>query len=1138
MRKRKQLFVIVLLILFISVESLMATPIDDLLNRIGGEGTSERIITSVVESSDNNDYFTITSENGKPKIIGNSYLSVSTGIHWYLKYYANVLLTWNNLTTDLSVISFPVPKTNETRSTNLKYRYYLNYCTYSYSMAFWDWDRWQKEIDWMALHGVNMPLALTGTEVVWRNVLVNKLGYTKDEANKFIAGSAYQAWFLMNNMEGWGGPNPDAWYDQQEVLQKKIILRMKELNMEPVLAGYSGMVPHDINVKKGWSISNPGTWCNFQRPGFLLPTDSHFNEMAKYYYDEMKDLYGTSAYYSIDPFHEGGNTSGVNLDAAYKAVYKAMKDYSGHQLTPQWVLQSWNENPRQQALDALEPGALIVLDLFSDAVKKWGKSYAQSNGKKHEFVYCMLNNFGGRTGLHGRFEHTVTDFYAAKTQFPETMLGIGATMEGMENNPMLYEILFELPWRSVKPDSERWIRDYATVRYGKSNEMAGNAWTFLLNSVYACPTNQQGVSEPIVCARPALSVNSVSTWSTSNIYWNVNDVVTAADLILSQRNALSGKNYEYDVVDIVRQTLSDYSNVLLKQINAAYKAKNIARFNALSDRFLDLILHQDKLLNTVPDFMLGTFISSARNLGNTKAEKDLYEKNARLLVTAWGPESSANGGGLRDYSNREWAGLMKDYYYPRWKLMFDKLKAGSAAPSFNSYFSMEYKWATTPTVDIPYPSTSQGDPIEVAKEIFDKYYMNLNIESASVEKILVPVEGNVNIDNKPITIYKGKTLKISFPAQDLMKLYIDLNGNGKYDEMESFDPVVMNGMATFSINIPANAINGESTLLLLTDIVDSNISSDKEPDCGLHFTASLVIMNEIENPRTVSVEVASGREKYGNVSIKGSNDLSVTNTEAVVIQAVTNVGGVFMKWTDAVGKTVSTQEIYTYCEEEAVKLIAWFEEGGTIYNMPAGQQSITFNPALSTKDKWIVEAETVVYGQSFNEWGSTILADGTEPFNDYKFQYYLRVDNEVRLNNSLTVTTVVPDAVNGTSLKFQLIGDGSGKVQTQLFVDGEKCDIYPYTITSLASICKASVYPMTVAVTLNPGMKIGEIPLTDHPYIVYVSNGRIVIKGLNSEDKYDVYNVGGMKLDHLSMEFPSGVYIVVINNNIRYKVII
>ncbi|MDH8702398.1 hypothetical protein M2138_001762 [Dysgonomonadaceae bacterium PH5-43] len=1128
----RKIIIAIIAVAFSLVSS--ATPIDNLLNRIGGAGTSDRILTAIEASTDGKEYFTITSKDGKPKIIGDSYLSVATGINWYLKYNANVLLTWNNLTTDLSEVSLPVPETSETRSTNLKYRYYLNYCTYSYSMAFWDWERWEKEIDFMALHGINMPLALTGTEVVWRNVLINKLGYSKDEANKFIAGPAFQAWFLMNNLEGWGGANPDAWYDQQEALQKKIVARMRELNIEPVLAGYSGMVPHDINSKKGWSISNPGTWCYFQRPGFLLPTDANFNEMAKYYYDEMAELYGTSAYYSMDPFHEGGNTTGVNLDAAFKAVYNAMKNYSGNEETPQWVIQSWQENPRQEALNALEPGTLIVLDLFSDAVKKWGSSYAQSSGKKHEFVYCMLNNFGGRTGLHGRLDKTVSGFYDAKTQFPQTMLGVGATPEGIENNPMLYEALFELPWRETKVESEDWIKSYANIRYGKKNEAAEQAWSFLLNSVYACPTSQQGVSEAIICARPSLTVNSVSTWSTSNIYWEVDDVKKAAQLLLSQSESLSGKNFEYDVVDVVRQALSDYSYTLLTRINDANTAKDKEKFKALSNRFLELILNQDELLNTIPDFMLGKWINDARNLGKTKEEKDIYEKNARLLVTTWGPQASANSGGLKDYSNREWGGLLKDYYYPRWELMFNKLKAGNSAPSSSSYFNMEYTWATTPTTDNPYPYTSQNNPIETAKKIFEKYYMDINIKGSKAESFLAPVEGALSITDKQVVVYKGKTLEISFPAQGATKLFVDINANGTYESNEIFSATVKNGIASFTINEFANANVGETVLSLITDIEESSIEIGKEPVCGLSFSVPLVIMDEITEAREVSIEIAPEQNAYGSISIKGSDKLSVTNTEVVIVEAKSNIGYAFSKWTNAEGETISTDASFTYYGKDPIKLIAYFEEKGTVYNMATGQQSVTFAPALSTKEKWTIDAETIVFGDSFNQWGSTIIANGTNPFDGYTFQYYLRVDNEIKLNNSSTVATVVPDTEKGTTLRAVLTSDGSGKITTQLFVDGKGCETYSYTMASLGSICKATPYTMKVAVTLNKENSINE-PQANNIYNIYGIDNRIIVENLKPEDNVSLYSIDGRKIGSLNTRLSSGTYIIVINGK-SYKV--
>ena len=192
-------------------------------------------------------------------------------------------------------------------------------------MAFWDWNRWEQEIDWMALHGINLPLSVVGIDVVWKNVL-QKLGYSPDEINEFIAGPGFQAWWLMNNLEGWGGPNPASWYQRSEALQKRILKRMRAYGIHPVLPGYSGMVPHNAKEKLGLDVSDPGLWCGYPRPGFLQPTDSGFARIAQLYYKELTRLYGKIDYYSMDPFHEGGNTKGVDLAAAGHAIWKAMKD--------------------------------------------------------------------------------------------------------------------------------------------------------------------------------------------------------------------------------------------------------------------------------------------------------------------------------------------------------------------------------------------------------------------------------------------------------------------------------------------------------------------------------------------------------------------------------------------------------------------------------------------------------------------------------------------------------------------------------------------------------------------------------------------------------------------------------------------
>ena len=269
--------------------------ISQLLNRIGGDGTADRFVTVVDASlsTDGNDVFVLTSHDGKPCIKGNTTLSVATGINWYLNHVAHVNLTWNNLTTNLAAVSLPAPAQEERHDCHADYRYYLNYCTFSYSMSTWTWERWQQEIDWMALHGINMPLQIVGLDVVWYKLLTQDLGYTEAEANNFIAGPCFQAWWGMNNLEGWGGPNPAWWYTRQEQLCKKILERQRELGMEPVLPGYSGMVPSDITTK-GYTANNQGNWCSFVRPYILDPNSQAFTDITAKYYARLAEVMGMS----------------------------------------------------------------------------------------------------------------------------------------------------------------------------------------------------------------------------------------------------------------------------------------------------------------------------------------------------------------------------------------------------------------------------------------------------------------------------------------------------------------------------------------------------------------------------------------------------------------------------------------------------------------------------------------------------------------------------------------------------------------------------------------------------------------------------------------------------------------------------
>ena len=709
--------ILCLISLFLLGVTLYASPITGLLERID-KGASRKFVIERLKGE--KDFFELDQKGNKVVVRGNNYVSIATGINWYLKYYAGINLSWNGMQADLPEVLPPVLK-KERHETDLKLRYDFNYCTFSYSMAFWDWKRWEQEIDWMALHGINLPLAMVGTDVVWKNVL-EELGYTREKINAFIAGPGFQAWWLMNNLEGWGGPNPDSWYERQEELQKRILKRMREYGIEPVLPGYSGMVPHNAKDRLGLNVADPGRWNGYPRPAFLQPTDPQFERIAALYYREMTRLYGKVSYYSMDPFHEGGNTSGVDLEAAGKAIWKAMK-----QANPRaaWVVQAWGANPRPQMIRNLPAGDMVVLDLFSESRPQWGDPasswYRKEGFGQHDWLFCMLLNYGGNVGLHGKMAHLIEEFYKAKdSSFGKTLKGVGMTMEGIENNPVMYELLCELPWREQRFSKDEWLEGYLKARYGKSDSQVSQAWMLLSNTIYNCPaaSTQQGTHESILCARPSWKAYQVSSWSEMSDYYDPADVIRAAGMMVDAAERFRGNNnFEYDLVDIVRQAVAEKGRLMYRVLVDAYKAGDRELFKLSSDQFLRLILMQDRLLATRSEFKVGRWLESARNLGSTEEEKDWYEWNARVQITTWGNRVAADDGGLHDYAHREWNGLLRDFYYLRWKTWLDEqLKSFEGGqPKAIDFYALEEPWTLKHN---SYASEAEGNPVDIACEIY------------------------------------------------------------------------------------------------------------------------------------------------------------------------------------------------------------------------------------------------------------------------------------------------------------------------------------------------------------------------------------------------------------------------------------
>lgn len=681
-------------------------------------------IVEPIAAENGKDIFEVESRAGKIVLRGNNGLSVASALYHYLTEYAHCQITWNGTNLNLPA-SLPVVKEKVHKATPYTYRYYLNYCTFNYSMSWWDWERWQKEIDWMALHGINMPLAITGEEYTWY-VVYKEMGFSDAELKDFFSGPAYFGWFWMGNLDAWGGPLPLSWMKSHKVLQEKILQRERELGMKPVLPAFTGHVPPAFKKKYPNAKLKATNWTNGFADTYILDSeDPLFAEIGKKFLQKQTQLFGTDHLYSADTFNENEPPSDdpAFLSALSARIYEGMKQAD---TAATWVMQGWLfysdrkfwKAPQIEALLKAVPGdKMLLLDLAAEIEPVWKRTNA-FYGKP--WIWNMLHNFGGNVNLFGRMDGVATGpAEALNDKASGKMWGIGLTMEAIEQNPVMYELMTQHTWQTEPIVLDAWIPKYVLNRYGASSTDLVNAWQILRQTVYNGKEIRDG-AESIVTGRPTF--DSTTVWTRTKLNYDRRALLPAWDLFIQAAGkGIQTDGFRYDLVDVTRQVLANYAGPLQKKWVAAYQEKDTAAFNKYSKAFIQLTSDMDVLLATRKDFMLGPWLSTARSNGTTPAEKALYEQNARDLITLWGDANSP----LHEYSNRQWSGLLNDFYKPRWQQFFATLQQSlrtGVEPDLKQFEASiknwEWKWVKTQKA---FPVVPIGDPIKISVSLYKKY---------------------------------------------------------------------------------------------------------------------------------------------------------------------------------------------------------------------------------------------------------------------------------------------------------------------------------------------------------------------------------------------------------------------------------
>ncbi|XP_011498022.1 PREDICTED: alpha-N-acetylglucosaminidase [Ceratosolen solmsi marchali] len=606
------------------------------------------------------------------------------------------------------------------------FRYYQNVCTAGYSSAWWQWSQWEKNIDWMALNGINLALAFHAQEAIWEKVYM-KFNLTKEEARLHFGGPAFLPWSRMGNIQGWGGPLSDSWHTHTIELQHLILNRMRELGIIPVLPAFAGHVPRDfIRIFPNAHVINIKQWNNFEDeyccPYMLDPTDPLFQTVGQDFLKMYIDEFGTSNIYNCDSFNENDPHRGdpEYLSNTGKAIFKAMSSVDPNAI---WLMQGWLfvhsadfwTMERVKAFVTSVPiGRMIVLDLQSEQFPQYEKFQSYFG---QPFIWCMLHNFGGTLGMFGSSGIINERVFAARQINGSTMIGTGLTPEGINQNYVIYDLMSEMSYRQKPVDINAWFVNYAVRRYGFANDCIKIAWQKLGNTIY----NYSGVAnirgQYVITKRPSLHIKP---W-----YWYdlKSFLLIWGNFIKADNETTRSNLFKHDIVDITRQALQLTADFIYNDIKEGYKLKNITHLQSASLQLLELYNDLEEILSSCKDFLLGVWLNDARILAPTDDEQLLenYEFNARNQITLWGPN-----GEIVDYANKQWSGVVHDYFRPRWVIFLKELE--NAVNNHNEINERRIRQMIFNEVELPfsysrklYPTEAKGDSIQIAIKLYNKW---------------------------------------------------------------------------------------------------------------------------------------------------------------------------------------------------------------------------------------------------------------------------------------------------------------------------------------------------------------------------------------------------------------------------------
>jgi alpha-N-acetylglucosaminidase len=648
----------------------------------------------------------IIKTNNQVQIRGSSLIALSHGLFILYQRECNItLLSWSDDSRPsrpcFASSSTKTPHQYFSQSTPFTYRYAFNVVTFSYSFKFWDFSRWERELDWLAFRGVNLALMHVGQESIFKRAFAKcKPTPTVENIAAFFNSIAYMAWNRMGNIHGIGERMTEKQHQEQLLLAHQILQRMIQLGIDPILPAFSGFVPSQLATLHDRRTIG---WSGFSLQDSNVPrvdpfTDRHDEiativafEVLKEFEQELK--FQHTIYFSADIFNENGPTSsdeqgGLHrfsrslLDPVERAVNRTNQKTKSNKkvklVVQGWFIANdfyyWTTRRARAFVNAFPRDQLILLDLHGEFRPIWKRLRLDPSS----IVFCTLHNFGGGNGLGGELRDGVlSNALEAKMA---GLRGIGIAPEGVgDSNEIIYDFALGMGWWSVDDiiNIDKQLLQWVVGRYrlvvGSSASVSSttalfDTWKCAVDTVYSRPhlVSGGGVFKSIVEIRPVtIGLRRVGFMPTE-IFHDASKFALCSLILVSESLKTTGQellllsipsiSLDYDVVDFTRQVLSDLAlRGVGKTIEYGVPKRNLEIILFAKELMDGIFIHLSQLLCVHPSFRTP--------IGLTRDDK--------MILTNWHERNLE--GTLADYASRQLGGGLLMVHQQRWELFWSRL---------------------------------------------------------------------------------------------------------------------------------------------------------------------------------------------------------------------------------------------------------------------------------------------------------------------------------------------------------------------------------------------------------------------------------------------------------------------------------